>query len=151
MPGFDLVVGSWDDMCRRCADGGYEDYLQQLSPGRHLAFGKEFSASEITHLGSAVAALTAVGADFGNEADRKEPLACLFVDRLTPAWVQAASRLPPGSAEAIGRQWLAECLAVDGDEPAWAKEPTGETLERLLALCRLAVREQADLLMIWEL
>jgi len=151
MQGFDLFVGSFDEICRSCAEGVLDDYREGQPDDHHIAFPPSFSPSHILQLGAAVTSLTGVEGDFGNDSDRRELEGCLFADRLTADWVLATSALPFDVAEELKTRWTAACVADEGEEPPWAQEAHREVLVRFLALCKAAAREKSDLVMVWEL
>lgn len=151
MTGFDIFVGSFEDICQVCSDNRRGEYRHCEGPDRHLAFPGGFSPSDILQLGAAVTSLTGVADDFGSDNDRREPKGGLFVDRLTPEWVEAAATLPPDSAQEIEARWIAGYVEVEDRRPPWATQPQGALIRRFLELCARSSSEKDDLVMVWEL
>jgi hypothetical protein len=120
-------------------------------PGMHVLFEDPFGPAQIIQLGEVIAHLTGVTADFGSEANRREPVGCVFVDRLDAAWVSAACRIQPSMAHEIFTRWVAACTDAERERPTWGDTEKTETVLRFLELCRKSTATNTDLVMVWEL
>lgn len=119
--------------------------------GMHVLFADPISPAQIIQLGEAISHLTGVQAEFGDDANRREPVGCVFVDRIDAAWVRAASLLRPSMAGEICARWAAACTDAERERPAWSDADQTDTVRRFLELCRTSTDTNTDLVMVWEL
>ena len=148
--GFELFVAPHEVVCRSAA----EDRLEQLRSEptvRYLRFPKSFAPSHILQLGEAVSVITGVLEDFGNDRDREEPREMVFVDKLTPEWVKATSKLSSHNSLRIEKLWIDAYITEEGERPSWANEPRKELIDQFLKLCAVAASAETDLVMVWRL
>ena len=147
-PAFGIYATSWATVCEVCEADRFEE-LQSGAITRHfMLFPAEFSASEIAQLEEAITSLTGVHAEFGSEENRREP-GGVFADLLDSSWVQATALLRPGTEAEIEKRWIAACTREYGEPPSWALQGQADLLKRFLELCRAAVSNHTDLVMVW--
>ena len=75
----------------------------------------------------------------------------LFVDRLTPGWVEATSKLSSYNSPRIEKLWIDAYIAEEGERPSWADESSEKLIGQFLALCVSATSAKTDLVMVWRL
>jgi hypothetical protein len=102
----------------------------------------------ITQLGEAITSLTGLHAEFGSEENRREP-GGVFADLLDSSWVQAAALLRPDTEAEIEKRWISACTREYGESPTWALHGQAVLLKQFLELCRTAVSNHTDLVMVW--
>jgi hypothetical protein len=144
---FEVRVAPMETVCQEIEAG--RDVPRD--PGAHVLFEDPFSPAQIIQLGEVITHLTGVPADFGSDTNRREPVGCVFVDRLDAAWVSAASLVQPSMAREICARWVAACTDAERERPTWGDTVQTETVLRFLELCRKATATNTDLVMVWEL
>jgi hypothetical protein len=150
-PAFEIYAASWVTVCEACNTERFDDLRSGTITRQFMFFPAEFSESQIIQLGEAVTSLTGVESDFGRAENRREPSGCVFVDLLHPEWVKGAALLRAGSAVEIADRWIAACTVVYREPPVWAEHDPVDLVQRFLELCRVAVRDHTDLVMVWIL
>jgi len=151
--GFELYVGSLDDVAAACQAQRYEELQAGLVTSPVLLFTREFGAAEIIRLADAVSTITGTSWMFDDRDvnQRREPEACVFVDRLDRALVTAAAGLSDESALMISRLWVKKYTDEEGEAPRWRNEDNVGLIVKVLSLCRDAVRRDKDVLQLWKL
>jgi hypothetical protein len=144
---FEVCVAPMDAVCQAIEAG--RDVPHGV--GMHVVFADPVSPAQIIQLGEAVSRLTGVQAEFGDDANRREPVGCVFVDRIDAAWVRAASHLQPSTASEICARWAAACTDAERERPTWGDTDQTGTVLRFLELCRKSTATNTDLVMVWEL
>ena len=149
--GFYVLAGSFNQVSYLCAHEGLDGLVKATPSGNIMHFPKQYAASQIMQLGTAVTSLTGVPQDFGNETGRSEPEACLFVDRLDRKWVAALSALSNDKVNEIQQLWVLECIKEEGERPSWGHSDKSDLINIFVRLCQKATEAEEDLLMVWVL
>lgn len=149
-PGFELYSADWQTVRDACRDDLLEELRSGAFSSAHLHFPATFGAGDVLLIETAVARLASRSA-VSIEIERDEVQGGLFVDRIDNDWVKSVTDLPAGSGEQLFAAWVAAYREQELRDPDWASQENRRLGSRLIDVCRNAIEQHHDLVMVWLL
>ena len=148
--GFELHTGDWPSICDACAIGEPSKLHAGDHSESHVIFPDPFGAGDILFIQDIVAEMTSsspIHIDF----ERRE-CGCLFVDRLAINWVRSVAKLDVNNGAQLLGRWSEMYFEAEDRLPDWhADYANGDLGDRLIAICKSALKQNLDLCMAWVL